>query len=126
MSQESSDSEQISVELGDRADDSTRGGLFSTKDKELTGVLTICDDDEHRNISCDELSMSETGVDIIFWIELQSADEFDCISVVHELTSETVFDEVSDDTFSCIDKCSHVLRKSIKLPDRMFVPNWFK
>ena len=70
--------------------------------------------------------MSETGIDIILWIGLQSADEFDCISVVHELAGETAFDEVPDNTFSCTDKCSQVLRKSIKLPDRMFVPNWFK
>ena len=71
--------------------------------------------------------MSETGIDVIFWIGLQSADKIDCISVVYELTGETVLDEVSDTTtFSCIDKCSQVLRKSIKLPDRMFVPNWFK
>ena len=62
-----------------------------------------------------------SGVDIIFWIGLQSADEFDFISVVHELAGETAFDEVSDNTFSCIDKCSQVLRKSIKLPDRMAV-----
>ena len=70
--------------------------------------------------------MSETGIDIIFWIGLQSADKFDCISVVPELTRETVFDEVSDDAFSCIDKRSQVLRKSIKLPDRMLVRNWFQ
>ena len=35
-----------------------------------------------------------SGIDIIFWIGLQSADEFDCISVVHELAGETAFDEV--------------------------------
>ena len=69
--------------------------------------------------------MLETGMDVILWVGLQFADKIDCISVIHEFTGETVFDEVSD-TFSCIDKCSHVLRKSIKLPDRMFVPNWFK
>ena len=57
--------------------------------------------------------MSETGIDKTFWIGLQSAEKSDRISVVHELNCETVFDEISDNTFSCIDKCSQVLRKSI-------------
>ena len=37
MSQESSDSEKISVEVGDGADDSKKGGLCSTEGKELIG-----------------------------------------------------------------------------------------
>ena len=41
MSQESSDSEKISVQVGDGVDDSKRGGLCSTEGQELTGVLTM-------------------------------------------------------------------------------------
>lgn len=108
ISQESSDSEKITVEVGDEAIDSKRGGL--------------------RNPSCDELSIPETGVDMIpFWIGLESTDRFDCISVVvvHGLTGKAVSDKALD-AFGCINECSQFLRKSIKLPDRMFVPNWFR
>ena len=41
MSQESSDSEKISVEVGNGANDSKRSGLCSSEGKELTGVLTM-------------------------------------------------------------------------------------
>ena len=44
MSRKSSDSENISVEIGDGADDLMRGGLCSTEDQELTGVLTMRDE----------------------------------------------------------------------------------
>ena len=41
MSQDSSDSEKISIEVGDETDNSKRGELFTTEDMELTCVLTI-------------------------------------------------------------------------------------
>ena len=67
-----------------------------------------------NNNNSNEYSLSEKGIDVIFWIGLKSTDKSDCISVIHDLTGETVFNEDSDNTFSYKGKCSQVLRKSIK------------
>ena len=65
MSHETLDSKEISVGVGDEADDSTWGTLLSTEDKELTDCRCVLDNDpssrekERRLVPC-KVSVSGT------------------------------------------------------------------